>query len=747
MLTAPFTLDTAGALGTPEELDLDNLSPNELEEVAAPWPVHWLFAPQPGDPDRVVNLFAGPGGWDAGVRDVLQHDLDVVGVEVHKDASATARAAGFKRIVADVRTLDPKHPALRWVRGLLVSAPCQCWTPAGKRAGQDPRNQELLLDVFTAAFEATFGHWHESRPCEWEGDCLVCDDPEWDGYAGFTGPLLTLDEVRAPIAEMTDERIGLLAEVLIWSLTLTAQWDNLRWLAMEQSSALPETILDGIREELWSADWCSAEYRVLDAVDYGLASRRKRVFLMAARHSYVDMAALIPQEPLPTTTAAEALGWPAGIRVNTRGVRKTAGGNCWSADKPATGITSKIRGWYWEHDKDRKFNLDEAALLVGFAPGYPWTGSRSSCTQQIGDVVAPPMGCVVIGSLLKEPWEHKLRIHLSKIYGHPADASPKESHMDSTNTTEVETEYGKVTVRRVASDTAPKDKRDWTISYEVTGPRMKGLVHIQPQFRTDDFEVLPSQVAVMMSSNRYSETHAEFTVNGVELDDTQLFHIAEPSDAQRFDFWRRTGEHRRSELSDAGTARTRAGLRAVLETHFADELLVHDQATAYARARHRSRTFDTRRSLDAKIAEAEELEQTIEGIRHRLGLLGDLEEIAAAQRPAGPPEDAPEDTPGDVVELKSEPESGEVPIAELRAGEEVRATGNNTMGRTVTRVGVLLVEPKQVTVQDWGRRVTKWRLYIDEPGSAPTRSNSVTLWPHETAERLGAPARELATAA
>ncbi|MGW6745952.1 DNA cytosine methyltransferase [Streptomyces sp. NPDC055025] len=420
------SLETAGALIPTSELDLDQLSAEELEQLAAPWPARWLYPPEEGDPDRVVYLFCGPGGLDVGVRDVLGHQLDTVGVELNKDASATARAAGFQRIVMDVRHLDPKHPALRWVRGLIVTAPCQCWTPAGKRAGQDPRNQELLLDVFTAAFEATFGHWHDSGSCEWEGECLICDDPEWDGFGGFTGPLLTLDEVRAPIAQMTDERIGLIAEVLIWSLSLTAQWDNLRWLAMEQSSALPELVLDGLREELWSADWCSAEYRVLDAVDYGLASRRKRVFMMAARHSYVDLDALTPKAPMPTTTAAEALDWPTGIRVNTRGVRKTAGGNCWSADKPATGITSKIRGWYWEHDKDRRFSLDEAALLVGFRPGYPWTGSRSSCTQQIGDVVAPPMGGVVIGSLLGLDWEPRLRAYLAEIYsttgGRPAHA-------------------------------------------------------------------------------------------------------------------------------------------------------------------------------------------------------------------------------------------------------------------------------------------------------------------------------------
>ncbi|MGW1259690.1 DNA cytosine methyltransferase [Streptomyces sp. NPDC002513] len=684
---SPICLDTAGALGTPDELDLDDRSPEELDEIAAPWPAHWLFPPEPGDPDRVINLFAGPGGWDAGVRDVLQHDLDTVGIELHNDASATARAAGFKRIVADVRSLDPKHPALRWVRGLIVSAPCQCWTPAGKRAGLDPRNQDLLLDVFTMAFEATFGHWHDSGPCEWQGECLICGNPDWDGLSSFTGPLLTLDEVRAPIAEMTDERIGLIAEVLIWSLTLTALWDNLRWLAMEQSSALPETILDGIREELWSADWCSAEYRVLDAVDYGLASRRKRVFLMAARHSYVDMAVLTPKQPLSTTTAAEALGWPAGIRVNTRGVRKTAGGNCWTADKPATGITSKIRGWYWEHDKDRKFSLDEAGLLVGFSPGYPWTGSRSSCTQQIGDVVAPPMSCVVIGALLEQPWEDRLRTYLTKIYNRP-----KEKNMNPNATTEIETEYGNVTVRRVASDGVPERERAWTTSYEITGPRIAGLVHVQPQFTRDkDFELLPSEVNLFVSSGRHSTRTAHLTINGIDLDDTNLYHITKPEDAGRFRFRRKTDDWRRSEMSDAGNQRTQAALRAVLEAHYADELHVHDQAAVYSEARNPGRMAETLRTIEAKIAEAEALEKAIEELREWFGTLGDLQRLAAAQRPAAPIPDKPEEAAASVAELRAATDSGAVPIA--------------------------------------------------------TRSNSVALWPHEMAERLGTPVLQLTATA
>ncbi|WP_203863680.1 DNA cytosine methyltransferase, partial [Planobispora rosea] len=71
---------------------------------------------------------------------------------------------------------------------------------------------------------------------------------------------------------------------------------------------------------------------------------------------------------------------------------------------------------YWADDKGRTFTLDEAALLVGFMPGYPWAGSRTSSCQQIGDVVPPPMSCVIIGVVTGQAWEPQLRTYLRKIY-------------------------------------------------------------------------------------------------------------------------------------------------------------------------------------------------------------------------------------------------------------------------------------------------------------------------------------------
>jgi DNA (cytosine-5)-methyltransferase 1 len=391
----------------------------ELVALAYPLPVRWLFPRRPGDPTRVVNLFAGSGGWEQGLRllDDSGEEFDVVGIELAWDAAATAVAAGHQRIVGDVRSVDLANPALCDVEGLIVSAPCQVWTPAGKRAGHEDHNIQLLLDVFTMAAEASFGHWHDSGPCDEEGDCGICDDPDWDHYGGFTGPLLTVEEARSPIAQMSDERIGLIAETLIWALTLTARYDTLRWLAMEQSSALPEIVVEALRDELVIADWCSVDYQVLDAADLGLASHRRRTFLVAGRHHYVNLAAMHPSEPIEPRTAAQALGWPEGVRVNTRGNRKTSGGNEWSADRTATAITSKVRGWYWADAPERKITVPEAARLVGMPGDYPWTGSRSSACQQLGDVVAPTEAARVIGALVNRPWEEKVARYLDDLYG------------------------------------------------------------------------------------------------------------------------------------------------------------------------------------------------------------------------------------------------------------------------------------------------------------------------------------------
>ena len=68
---------------------------------------------------RIVDTFAGPGGWDEGMR--MLGLTDVIGIEWDAAACATAEAAGHRRIQADVAALD----LLGWpCWGKVSSPPC-----------------------------------------------------------------------------------------------------------------------------------------------------------------------------------------------------------------------------------------------------------------------------------------------------------------------------------------------------------------------------------------------------------------------------------------------------------------------------------------------------------------------------------------------------------------------------------------------------------------------------------------------
>ncbi|MFE7124060.1 hypothetical protein [Streptomyces sp. NPDC057617] len=274
--------------------------------------------------------------------------------------------------------------------------------------------------------------------------------------------------------------------------------------------------------------------------------------------------------------------------------------------------------------------------------------------------------------------------------------------------TRIETEYGTMHVSRVPDAQVDSAKKDWTASYEVAGRRVTGLVHIRPQYHRE-FELLPTFFEVLVAGGEYEKTPAHFTVNGVDIDDMRMLSVAEPDDASRFRFRRALANYRTEEISDAASARTHAALRAVLEVHITDARLVWEHATAYARYRLPSRRQEATLAMKEVEKKVAELEDGIERYRQQLALLANFDELADALRPAAP-------------------ESRRIDIATLAAGERVTATGNDTRGHSVTRVGRLLATPELVTVQDWGKRVQKWRLHIsDEPDATPTRSNSVTL--------------------
>jgi DNA (cytosine-5)-methyltransferase 1 len=84
----------------------------------------------------------------------------------------------------------------------------------------------------------------------------------------------------------------------------------------------------------------------------------------------------------------------------------------WTQKRPATTVVadpristprayrkSKPRSgkeWASQFEEAVRVSVEEAAVLQGFRPDYPWQGSRSRCFLQVGNAVCPPVARLVV---------------------------------------------------------------------------------------------------------------------------------------------------------------------------------------------------------------------------------------------------------------------------------------------------------------------------------------------------------------
>lgn len=282
--------------------------------------------------------FAGPGGWDEGLR-LLGVTDHVVGFEWGRSACLTATAAGHVRVRADVSQVAP-FPV--WL--YISSPPCTKFSAAGSGVGV--KVLHLLEDGIRRMFAGD--------------DCR--DEIREAVYPTCLADREAANAKRSPGKRWSQERVEKAARedasvtCLVLEPARAIMGSDPTAVAMEQvRQVLPlwQVYAECMAELGWNV-WAGN----VDAADYGVPQNRVRAILLAHRERKVT-------RPQPTHTKApepslfgqmdrwvslgEALGWSDDEAVMpARGsgmVERHGEREPHSATKPAPTVISKARSW------------------------------------------------------------------------------------------------------------------------------------------------------------------------------------------------------------------------------------------------------------------------------------------------------------------------------------------------------------------------------------------------------------------
>ena len=316
----------------------------------------------------IVDGFAGPGGWSEGIRRWL--GLHDVGLEWDEAACDTRQAAGHLTVRVDVSCFV-LGPLVGRVWGLLMSPPCTKFSTAGNgfgnrvmaeladgirrmMRGEDCR-QELRDLIYPVALAEQEGANAERRPEKQWSQARMEGAARQDTFL----TVLVLEPARYLHALISGDTSGGIP---------------LDWAAFEQvPSVLPlwEVYAEELRKLGWSV-WTG----VLNSADFGVPQTRRRAILMASRVRAVRRPEPTHYDPKsgmqlwgePWVTMAQALDLEAGGIVNTRGERKTPGGNEFSADGPSIALTSKTRSWVLHTNRNQQADGSRQTIDPHSAP-------------------------------------------------------------------------------------------------------------------------------------------------------------------------------------------------------------------------------------------------------------------------------------------------------------------------------------------------------------------------------------------
>jgi DNA (cytosine-5)-methyltransferase 1 len=93
---------------------------------------------------RIVDLFAGCGGFSQGFRDAGFHSVLAIEMDLWAAETFAANHTETKVITQDIRNVDPCRLDLSEVDGVIGGPPCQGFSLSGNRDPKDPRNSLFM---------------------------------------------------------------------------------------------------------------------------------------------------------------------------------------------------------------------------------------------------------------------------------------------------------------------------------------------------------------------------------------------------------------------------------------------------------------------------------------------------------------------------------------------------------------------------------------------------------------------------